>query len=169
MEIQAWNKDGELTQEQGLWLRTGCLIVPPDEHLREEVLHMTHDHPTTGHPRILKTLQIMACHYWWPQLCHFVQNYVKGCAICQSTKPTKVKKTILLYLIGSEDIALPFTTIALDFIMDLPKLVGYDAILTITNHDVTKATIFLPCNTTISSEEVVSFYTTHVFPHFGVP
>jgi hypothetical protein len=27
----------------------------------------------------------------------------------------------------------------------------------------------LPCNTTISSEEVVSFYTTHVFPHFGVP
>jgi hypothetical protein len=111
----------------------------------------------------LKTLQITARHYWWPQLRHFVQNYVKGCAICQSTKPTKVKKAIPLYLIGPEDTALPFTTIALDFIMDLPKSAGYDAILTITDYDVTKAVIFLPCNTTITSEEVASLYTTHVF------
>jgi hypothetical protein len=53
--------------------------------------------------------------------------------------------------------------------MDLPKSARYDAILIITNHDVTKAAIFLPCNTTITSEEVVSLYTSHVFPHFGVP
>jgi hypothetical protein len=61
MEIQAWNKDRELTQEQGLWLRSGCLVIPPDEHLREEVLHLTHDHPTAGHSRVLKTLQITVC------------------------------------------------------------------------------------------------------------
>jgi hypothetical protein len=80
-----------------------------------------------------------------------------------------VKKAIPLYPIGPEDTALPFSTIALDFIMDLPKSAGYDAILTITDHDVTKAMIFLPCNTTITSEEVASLYTTHMFLHFRVP
>jgi hypothetical protein len=74
-----------------------------------------------------------------------------------------------LYPIGSEDTALPFTTIALDFIMDLPNLEGYDTILTITDHNITKAAIFLPCNTTITSEKVASLYTTRVFPHFEVP
>jgi hypothetical protein len=74
-----------------------------------------------------------------------------------------------LYPIRPEDTTLPFTTIALDFIMKLPNLEGYDTILTITDHDVTKATIFLPCNITITSEEVVSLYAAKVFPHFRVP
>ena len=99
----------------------------------------------------------------------FIINYVKGCIICQSTKPTRNKRKVPLYPITPKSIAIPFSTIALDFIMNLPKSDGYDAILIITDYDVTKAAIFLTCNITITSEEVASLYASHIFPHFGMP
>ena len=54
--------------------------------------------------------------------------------------------------------ALPFQTIALDFIVKLPKSEGYDSILTITDHDCTKMMIAIPCNETISAEGVADLY-----------
>jgi len=64
---------------------------------------------------------------------------------------------------------LPFQTIAMDFIVKLPPSYGYDSILTITDHDVSKASIFIPCNESIDSSGVAELYTTHVFPHYGIP
>jgi len=43
---------------------------------------------------------------------------------------------------------MPFETVALDFITKLPLSQGYDSILTVTDHDCTKAAIFIPCNVT---------------------
>jgi hypothetical protein len=63
----------------------------------------------------------------------------------------------------------PFSTIALDLITDLPESQGHDSILTITDHDCTKAAIFLPCSKTITGEGIAQLYVDHVFPHFGVP
>jgi hypothetical protein len=62
-----------------------------------------------------------------------------------------------------------FATIALDLITDLPISQGYDSILTITNHDCSKAAVFLPCLKMITGEGVAQLYVQHVFPHFGVP
>ena len=59
--------------------------------------------------------------------------------------------------------------VAIDLIVDLPMSSGHDSIITITDHDVTKAAIFLPCSKTITGEEVVSLYGTHIFPHYGAP
>jgi hypothetical protein len=57
----------------------------------------------------------------------------------------------------------------LDLIVDLPPSDGYDSILTITDHDCTKASLFFPCRQTITSQGVAALYAKHVFPHFGVP
>ena len=74
-----------------------------------------------------------------------------------------------MYPITTEPSALPFSTIALDLIVDLPPSQGYDSILTITDHDVTKAALFFPCDQTIMGEGVATIYAQHVFPHYGVP
>jgi len=71
--------------------------------------------------------------------------------------------------ITAEPDALPFQTIAMDFIMKLPESNGHNTILTITDHDCTKAAIFLPCRETIDSEGVAQLYATHIFPHYGIP
>jgi len=57
----------------------------------------------------------------------------------------------------------------MDFITKLPSSYGHDTILTITDHDVSKASIFLPCKETIDTVSVAALYATHVFPHYGIP
>ncbi len=57
----------------------------------------------------------------------------------------------------------------MDFIVKLPKSQGYDTILTITDHDCSKASIFIPCNKMITAEGVVELIIKHVFPHYGFP
>jgi hypothetical protein len=64
-----------------------------------------------------------------------------------------------LFSISPAENAHPFKTSALDFIMKLPLSGEYDTILTITNMDCSKASIFLPYLETIDSEGVALLYT----------
>jgi Chromo (CHRromatin Organisation MOdifier) domain len=64
---------------------------------------------------------------------------------------------------------MPFETVAMDLITDLPVAEGFDAIFTITDHDATKATVFIPCNKTIDALNAAQLYARHVFPYYGVP
>ena len=74
-----------------------------------------------------------------------------------------------LYLITPALDALPFQTIALDFITKLPESQGNDTILTITDYDCSKASIFIPCKEAIDSEGIMKLYMQHVIPHYGLP
>jgi hypothetical protein len=60
-------------------------------------------------------------------------------------------------------------TISLDLITDLPVSKGYDSVLTIVDHDCSKAAVFLPCQKTIDVEGIAQLYVQHVFPYFGHP
>ena len=64
---------------------------------------------------------------------------------------------------------MPFETIALDFITKLPISQGYDSILTVMDHDCSKAAIFIPCKEAITAEETAGLIVQHVFPRFGLP
>jgi hypothetical protein len=101
---------------------------------------------------------------------HFVVQYMKGCAICQSTKPNTVQPKVLAYPITTaETHAYPFQTISWDLITDLPKKEGFDSILTIVDHDCSKAALFFPCSKEIDATGVAVIYVQQVFPHYGVP
>ena len=64
---------------------------------------------------------------------------------------------------------MPFEKVAMDFIIKLPLLNGYDLVLMITDHNFTKAVILIPCNETITAEGVAKLYLKHVFKHVGLP
>jgi hypothetical protein len=57
----------------------------------------------------------------------------------------------------------------MDFIVKLPLSNGFDSTLTITDHDCTKAALFIPSNKTITAEGVAELYLQHVFKWFGLP
>ncbi len=59
---------------------------------------------------------------------------------------------------------MPFETIALDFIMKLLPSQGYDSILTVTDHDCTKAAVFIPCRENMMVEETAGLIIQHIFP-----
>jgi transposase InsO family protein len=64
---------------------------------------------------------------------------------------------------------LPFQTLAVDFIIKLPELGGYDSIMTVTDHDCTKAVILVPCQEKIDAEGVAKLFKDRVFPFVGLP
>ena len=99
----------------------------------------------------------------------FITEYIKGCATCQMTKVNTNPNHPPLFPITPAENALPFETITIDFITKLPPSGGYDTILTITDTDCSKVSIFIPCKETIDSEGVTQLFLTHVIPHFGVP
>jgi hypothetical protein len=71
--------------------------------------------------------------------------------------------------IGPGEDTTPFATITVDFITKLPESHGCNTILTITNHDSTKAVILIPCREDMGSEEVTRLFRDHAFPYTGIP
>ncbi len=98
-----------------------------------------------------------------------MRDYVQGCAECQwnkiNTQPTRAP----LSPIFPTPEAMPFETIALDFITKLPVSQGYDSILTVTDHNCTKAAVFIPCKESMTTEEMVGLIIQHIFLQFGLP
>jgi hypothetical protein len=94
---------------------------------------------------------------------------VKGCAICQANKPITHRNNSPIHPITPQEDALPFQTIAIDFIVKLPESEGYDSIMTITDHDCTKAVILVPCQEKIDAKGVAKLFKDHVFPFVGLP
>ena len=113
--------------------------------LRKEILKVNHNHPLAGHPGATTTYFAVQRHYWWPELKEYIQGYIKGCATCQQNKPDTQRKKPPLFPIESKKGAHPFETIAMDWITKLPPSAGFDSILTITDHDCSKAVLFIPC------------------------
>jgi hypothetical protein len=135
---------------------------------KQSIIQSHHDSPVHNHPGISKTIQLTERLYWWPKMWIDITKYVKGCTDCQchkvNTQPTKAP----LQPIYPKPEAMPFETIALDFIVKLPVSQGFDSILTITDQGCTKAAIFIPCNEDITVEETAALYIKHIFAHFGL-
>ena len=113
-------------------------------------------------------MTLLTEYYWWPGMRDTVTQYIKGCTQCQMTKSNMTPTKPPLYPITPEH-SLPFETIALDFIIKLPQLQGYDSILMVTDHDCTKASIFIPCHESTDAPELARLNAIHVFPHYGIP
>jgi RNase H-like domain found in reverse transcriptase/Integrase zinc binding domain len=167
-ELLRLREEVGIQQKGNEWYKDDALVVL-DKETRKRILETYHDHMGAGHPGILKMYNIVKEDYWWPNQRDFVTKYVQGCAVCQSTKTGTTRPKVPIMPITPKEQAPPFATIALDLITDLPESRGHNSILTITDHDCTKAAIFLPCSKTITGEGIAQLYVDHVFPHFGVP
>ena len=89
--------------------------------------------------------------------------------MCQANKVNMTKAKPPIYSITPRTSTLPFENIAVDLIVKLPQSQGYNSILTITDHDCTKASIFLLCNKSIDTAGIAELYAHHVFPHYSIP
>ncbi len=158
-----------LKKVEGTWYKDRRWVVTGGLEHKRTFIRAHHDAPVYGHPGINKMNQLMGRRYWWPNMRQDVTNYVRGCAECQrnkiNTRPTKAPLSPIFPTCE----AMPFETVALDFITKLPISQGYDLILTITDHDCTKAAVFIPCKESMTAEETVGLIIQHIFPRFGLP
>jgi hypothetical protein len=167
--LKPWVDPHQLKQHQGTWYKDGRQVVTGGIEAKRHIIQSHHDSPVHGHPGISKTVQLTERLYWWPKMRQDIMEYVKGCAECQRHKVNNRPTKAPLQPIYPKLEAMPFETIALDFIVKLPISQGFDLILTVTDQGCTKAAIFIPCNEDITAEETVALYIKHVFAHFGLP
>jgi hypothetical protein len=167
--LEEWAAPYQLVKTHKYWWKDTRLVVVDNTPLRRGVISLFHDSRTAGHPGMTKTIWLASQDFWWPDMKDTISAYVQGCATCQANKTFPGNPKPPLFPIKTNPDALPFETIALDFIVKLPESEGYDTILTITNHDCSKAAFFIPCNETIDAEGVAVLYAKTVLPHYRLP
>ena len=147
----------------------GRNYIPDNLDLQRDILQMMHDHETAGHPGKAETLVSVEQHYWWPGLCTFVQNYVKGCSICQQYKINQSPSHPSYTPIPASTVMQPFANCSMDLITDLPLSNSFDSILVMVDHRLTKGVILIHCNKTITAEQVAKLLLEHLYRQFGLP
>jgi Integrase zinc binding domain len=85
------------------WFKNRQPVVADVLELKQRLLRLYHDHETAGHPGASNTWIAIGRDYWWPDLKKYVTSYVKGCAVCQSTKPNTTWPRVPLFPITSKD------------------------------------------------------------------
>ncbi|THH05425.1 hypothetical protein EW145_g4806 [Phellinidium pouzarii] len=145
------------------------IYIPDDKDLKQQILHLFHDLPSFSHPDIFKTTSLIRQHYWWPGLTIFVKNFINGCAACQRMKINTHPTTPPLTPIPADPSALPFQSVSIDFITDLPLSNSFDSLMVIVDHDSSKGIILCPCNKTIDTLSMALLYHQNVYHCFGLP
>ena len=151
---------------EGILTYKGRIYVPSDP-LWKAILACCHDHKMADHPGYLKTCQLVAFEFWWPGLASFICKYIEGCATCQQNK-SNIHLTVLPLTSIQLDITHPFQQISCNLITDLPLYTGFDSLLVMVNHGLTKGVIFCPTKNTITAEGVTNLFFHKVFLHFGL-
>lgn len=145
------------------------IYIPDDDDLKKEILRLHHDIPIRAHPGIFNTYEQIRRTYYWPGMQKYVSDYVHGCAICQQMK-INTHPTVPPYLpIAALPDALPFATVNMDFITDLPLSQEHDTLLVVVDHDLTKAIVLIPCDKTVDALTTAQLYFDNVYRRFGLP
>ncbi|KAL0150894.1 hypothetical protein M9458_053813, partial [Cirrhinus mrigala] len=142
----------------------GKLFVP--ETLRHRLLSQVHRVPSSGHPGINATIQLLRNRFWWPALATETIRFVNNCSTCQTTKPSKHLPAGLLQPLPLPQ--RPWLHIAIDFITDLPNSQGNTVIFTIIDR-FSKACRLIPLPKLPSALKAAELLCNHVFRLYGLP
>ncbi|KAI5115591.1 hypothetical protein M0805_001630 [Coniferiporia weirii] len=71
--------------------------------------------------------------------------------------------------ITADPSALPFQSVSMDFITDLPLSNGFDSIMVVVDHDSSKGIILIPCTKTLDALGTAKCYHDNVYWRFGLP
>src|SRR5258708_2622312 len=141
-------------QLDGWTEREGCLLfreqkyVPNKGTLWLHTICNHHDHPTAGHFRETKTMELICCNCHWPGLRCMVGDYIRSCTRCVCPKGMCHKPYGLL--------------------KQLPTSEGFTVILVIVDR-LTKQSLFIPTHNTVDAPQLAQLFLTHVFSKHGTP
>jgi hypothetical protein len=94
----------------------------------------------------------------------YIRRYVEGCALCQQMKADNHLTTPLVP-IDTTAVA-PFTHLSMDLITDLPISGGFNSILVVVDHGLTRGVILAPCNKTVDSAGITKLFLKYVYKRF---
>ncbi|KAL0150314.1 hypothetical protein M9458_054422 [Cirrhinus mrigala] len=133
---------------------------------RPRVLAKLHNTPSSGHPGIEATLQLLGNRFWWPGQHADTIQFISRCAVCNISKvPHRLPAGLLQPLPVPQR---PWSHIAIDFVTDLPPSNGYTTILSIIDR-FSKACRFIPLAKLPTAMETAELLCNWVFRLYGLP
>ncbi len=130
------------------------------------MLHLVHDAPSSGHPGITASLQLLSDRFWWPTLQADTVTFVQQCPVCNMSKSSHQCPAGLLQPLPVPQ--RPWSHIAIDFVTDLPYSRNYTTILTVIDR-FSKACRLIPLPKLPTAFETAEALLEQVFRFYGVP
>jgi hypothetical protein len=108
---------GKFHVNDGFLFRANKLCIPASSvHLF--LLQKRHGGGLMGHFGVYKTREILATHFFWPQMRHDVERFVARCTTCQKAKSHLNNHGLYMPLPVPTS---PWLDISMDFVLGLPR------------------------------------------------
>ncbi|WMV19182.1 hypothetical protein MTR67_012567 [Solanum verrucosum] len=175
--MSSWDSDTELRKlihklsilfsfinQQLRW--KGRLVKGGDTSLRAEIITLWHASVHGGHSGIDHTYRRITSLFYWKGLRRGVEDYIKGCEICQKCKYDKAT-----YLGLFQHLAIPslaWASVSMDFIQGLPKSKGKEVIWVVVDR-LNKYVHFVALSHPYTALDIANLFMEHVFKLHGLP
>jgi RNase H-like domain found in reverse transcriptase/Reverse transcriptase (RNA-dependent DNA polymerase)/Integrase zinc binding domain/Chromo (CHRromatin Organisation MOdifier) domain len=154
------------SMREDLVLYNGLIYIPENDDIKLQILQQCHDSPTAGHLGQAKTLELVSRNYYWPRMRPYVNDYIRSCDMCARNKAPRHKPHGTLRPLPIPPAS--WSSVSMDFIVELPESNGFNAILVCVDR-LTKMAHFCPTTTNVTAEDTADLYLRHVFKHHGLP
>jgi hypothetical protein len=151
--------------ENDLLFKGNRLCIPKGAD-RVGWIREAHSSKVAGHFGCEKTLKNLERYVYWPRMRVDVERFIRGCTLCNISKPTNRKMGLYMPLpVPSR----PWESISMDFLGGLPRTKrGHDYIFVVVDR-FSKMICLIPCKKTVTGEDAARLFFTHVWRHFGMP
>lgn len=134
--------------------------------LRDDILHASHDEPSSGHLGFTRTLARVRQKYYWPKLAPTVKRYVRTCRDCQRRKTPPTKPAGFLHPVDPP--SRPFKQVGMDLLGPFPTSSAGNRWIVVATDYLTRycETKALPKGT---SAEIARFFVHNIVLRHGAP
>lgn len=155
---------GEYIVQDGFLFKGNCLCVPKHA-IRELLVREAHGGGLAGHFGIVKTLDVLKEHFFWPKMLGDVTNVIGKCVTCHMAK-SSFKPGLYTPLPVP---VRPWEDVSMDFIVALPRTQrGKDAIMVVVDR-FSKMAHFVACHKTEDASSVADLYYREIVRLHGIP
>jgi transposase InsO family protein len=151
----------------GLVFFNGLVYVPSDDVIKLQILRQCHDSTSAGHFGQAKTHEIVTRDFYWPDLRRFVKRYVSTCDVCARAKAPRHKPHG--FLVPLPIPARPWSSISMDFIVELPPSPSGDNAILVTVDRFSKMAHFSVTRTTADAADIARLFLRDVYRLHGLP
>ncbi|KAK3518141.1 hypothetical protein QTP70_033236 [Hemibagrus guttatus] len=136
----------------------GTLILTCHSSSRPQVMQWVHEAPSSCHPGIRRSTQLIRRRFWWPSLGPDVEGYIQACSTCAQARTRGA---------GGAPSGSP-TPLSVDFLTDLPDSGGFTAVIVVVDR-FSKGCKLIPLKGLPTAMQSAEAMFNHVFRNFGLP
>jgi hypothetical protein len=150
----------------GVLLYEGRLVISNKSVLIPTLLKEFHETSQGGHSGFYKTYRRIAANVYWVGMKNAVQEFVRGCDVCQRQKYLASTPGGLLQPLPVPDRI--WEDISMDFITGLPKSKGFEAILVVVDR-LSKYSHFITLKHPYTARTIAEVFVKEIVRLHGVP